>query len=264
MAQTRRVGVLGHGAIGAVVARCLADGGVVGAELSAVGLRKQRDLGDLPVMTVSDMIDASDLVVEVGGQPVLAEWGRTILDHGRDLLTVSIGALADDAIFEQLTTSGPGRLHICTGAIGGIDMIRAAAAMGPITSARITSSKKPAGLVQPTMSPEEAERVRSLTERTVLFEGDIRTLVGQFPASTNIAAALALAVGDWDIVRGTVVADPAATVSTHIIEVSGEAGDYRFEMRHRPSPNNPRSSAMVPWSVIRALRDLCDPSWTFV
>lgn len=262
--ETTRVGVIGHGAIGEVVAKSLLGGDVLGAELSAICVRHPDVVGELPTATFDELLKSSDLIVEAAGQDALVVYGQSVLESGVDLLTVSVGALADPALFEQLTTAGPGRLRLCTGAIGGVDMVRAITGLGPVTRAHITTIKKPAGLVQPTMSASEADEVRSLTESTVLYEGDIRQLVARFPASTNVAATLALAVGSWDVVSGTVTADPAMTVSTHVIEVEAASGTYRFEMHHEPSASNPRSSAMVPWAVIRSLRDLCSPGWSFV
>jgi len=256
--------VLGYGSIGRVVANCLAAGGVPGATLSGVTVSDGRELGQIPSLGLSELAERSDLVVEAGGQSALREHGAELLETGVDLLVVSMGAMTDDHVFDQLVEARPGRLYLCTGAIGGVDMVRAAAAMGRIEHANITTIKKPSGLVQPTMSDAEAEATRNLEEITTLFDGDIRELVQKFPASTNVAAALALAVGSWDSVTGTVVADPATDVSTHIIDIEAEAGTYRFENRHAPSADNPRSSAMVPWAVVRSLRDLCGTGWQFV
>ena len=177
---------------------------------------------------------------------------------------MSTGALADAALFASITVAGPGRLYLCSGAIGGIDMIRAARELGPIREARITTTKKPAGLVQQRMTDDEVAELLAITERTVLFDGRVEELVTLFPSSTNVAATTALAVGSWDVLRGEVVADPAATLTNHVIEVDGASGRYRFEMVNEPSVDHPRSSAVVPWAVVRSLRDLCSGTWTFL
>ncbi len=264
---TRRVGVLGHGAIGAVVAGELAAGRIDNAELAGVGLRAGR-VGEVlatgPAIEVDELIERSDLVVEAAGQAAFAAHGCDVLTAGRDLLAVSTGALADESVFASIAAAGPGRLYLCSGAIGGIDMIRAARELGPIREARITTTKKPAGLVQKRMSEAEATDLLAVTERTVLFDGRVEELVTLFPSSTNVAATTALAIGSWDVLRGTVVADPAATLTSHVIEVEGASGRYRFEMVNEPSVEHPRSSAVVPWAVVRSLRDLCNPAWTFI
>jgi len=263
----RNVGVLGHGAIGSVVAAELAGGRIPGAELSGVGLRAERvgeQLPTGPALGIDGLIERSDLVVEAAGQPALAAHGLDVLRAGCDLLAVSTGALADEVLFASIVDAGPGRLYLCSGAIGGIDMIRAVRRLGPIHEARITTTKKPAGLVQQRMSEEEVAALLATTERTELFDGRIQELVALFPSSTNVAATTALALGSWDVLRGTVVADPAATLTSHVIDVDAAAGHYRFEMVNEPSVEHPRSSAVVPWAVVRSLGDLCSRSWTFI
>jgi aspartate dehydrogenase len=263
----RQVGVLGYGAIGSVVAGELAAGRIPGAALAGVGLRPYRvgdNLAIGPAIGIDELIEVSNIVVEAAGQAALGAHGADVLRAGRDLVAVSTGALADRAVFESIVEAGPGRLYLCTGAVGGIDMIRAVRELGPINEARITTTKKPAGLVQERMTEAEVTELLSATERTVLFDGRIEELVALFPSSTNVAATTALALGSWDVLRGTVVADPTATLTSHVIEVDAVAGRYHFEMVNEPSVDHPRSSAVVPWAVVRTLRDLCGRSWTFL
>ncbi|MGI9616555.1 MAG: aspartate dehydrogenase domain-containing protein, partial [Acidimicrobiales bacterium] len=206
--EKRKVGVLGHGAIGSVVAGELAAGRVAGAELVGMALRAERTGDELPTgpaLAIDELIDRCDLVVEAAGQAALAAHGPDVLRAGCDLLAVSTGALADESLFSSIVDAGPGRLYLCTGAIGGIDMIRAVRELGPIHEARITTTKNPRGLVQQRMSEDEAADLLAVTERTVLFEGRIEKLVTLFPSSTNVAATTALALGAWDRLSGKVV-----------------------------------------------------------
>ena len=52
-------------------------------------------------------------------------------------------------------------------------------------------------------------------------------------------------------------------ITTHMIEVDA-AGRYGFEVANHPSAENPRSSAVVPWAVVRSPRDLCGSSLRFI
>ncbi len=250
--------MIGAGAIGSVVADELAAGRIPHANLAGVARRR----GDGPA--VAELIAKSDVMVEAAGAQALAEHGASILGTGCDLVVVSSGALTDDRLFEALRTAGPGRLILCGGAIGGIDMIRSASLMGSIERATITTTKKPEGLIQEHMDADERSRLLAITEAVTLFEGAARDLVTRFPASTNVAATLALAAGNWDVVTGRVRADPAIEQTSHVIEAEGAAGRYRFEMSNKPSPTNPRSSGVVAWSVVRALIDRCGSGWRFV
>ncbi|MFB4316841.1 aspartate dehydrogenase [Actinomadura sp. 21ATH] len=256
-----RVGVLGHGAIGARVAGVLREGGVPGAELSAV---LRRGAGTVPerVEDVRELVESADVVVEAAGQGALRQYGPDILDAGRDLVAVSVGALADDALFGRLS-GAKGRLLVCQGALGGLDVVRAAAIGGPLTAVRLTSSKAPASLIQPWMDDGFAERLRSLKpgdEPVVLHDGAAREAAERFPKNANVAATLALAAGDWDAVQVRLVADPCASMTRHVVEFAGAVGQYRFELANLPDPDNPATSGLVPYAVLRTLADL-GASW---
>ncbi|MFC6878883.1 MULTISPECIES: aspartate dehydrogenase domain-containing protein [Actinomadura] len=257
-AAALRVGVLGHGAIGAKVAGLLRRGEVPGAELAGVAVR-----GDAPVPMrargVRELVGASDVVVEAAGQRALWDHGAEILDAGRDLVAVSVGALADDGLFRGLTRPRAGRLLVCQGALGGLDVVRAAALGGPLTCVRLTSSKPPASLVQPWMDDGLAARLRALRpgdEPVAVHDGSAREAATRFPRNANVAATLALAAGDWSAVRVRLVADPAAVLTRHVVEFRGRVGEYRFELANHPDPGNPATSGLVAYAVARTLADL--------
>lgn len=255
MSGKLRVAVVGCGAIGSIVAEQLRDGVVSGAELA--GVVDPNGAPGFPVLSLEEAIEATDVVVECAGQAVLAAVGPAVVAAGRDLLVVSIGALTDETLARSLfQAEGPGRVYLATGAIGGFDMLRAAARMAPLTRVEIVTTKKPGGLVQAWMDDGEAERVRSTEAPLEILRAPARVIANRFPKSANVAAAVALAVGDWDVVQAAVVADPAAELTSHVITASGPAGEYRFEIRNRPSPRNPTTSQVVPYAVVKAVADL--------
>lgn len=251
-----RVAVVGCGAIGGTVARALAAGEVPGAELAGVVHGDGVDPPGLPVCDVDTALRDADLVVECAGQSVLARLVPRVLGGGKDLLVVSVGALADDVVFDAVTRPSAGRVYLCSGAVGGLDMLSAAARMGPLTSVRIVSTKAPRGLVQSWMDGTEAARLRTAAEPVELMRGPARKVTAAFPKSANVAASVALAAGSWDVVEAAVVADPAVRRSSHVITAEGRAGSYRFEITNQPSERNPASSGVVPFAVLRTIADL--------
>ena len=256
------VAVVGCGAIGGVVARSLGAGEVPGAKLKGIVTRNAQ--ANLPMLSLSRALESADLVVEAAGQEALTEIAPQVLDSRASLLVVSVGALRDDATFKLLTSVPPGRVHLTTGAVGGLDMLRSAARMGPLDTVRIVTTKQPAALVQPWMSPAEAGALRSATGPVEIKRGQAKEIAGAFPQSTNVAAAVALAAGGWDLVEAVVMADPGTTVTSHVIMASGAAGEYKFEIRNRPSPANPKTSEVVPYAVLAAIEDIAGAgAWTF-
>lgn len=255
-----RVAVLGCGAIGGDVARAVRDGAVPGAELVGVVHAASADPPDLPVLDVDTATRRADLVVECAGQRALAEHGPSIVDSRTGLLVVSVGALADDALAAKLRT-GPGALHLCTGAVGGLDLLSAAAP--GLDAVRIVTTKKATTLVQPWMDERQTARIRAATGPLELMRGPARQVTAAFPASANVAASVALAVGDWDRVEAAVVADPNAPMTSHVITARGAAGRYRFEIGNRPSERNPATSGIVAHAVLAAVARLARPGGRF-
>jgi aspartate dehydrogenase len=71
-----------------------------------------------------------DVVNEAASQAVLGRYAGQVLDSGRDLIVMSVGALADSVLLHKLTL--PARQRGCrlllpAGAIGGLDVLAAAA-----------------------------------------------------------------------------------------------------------------------------------------
>jgi aspartate dehydrogenase len=259
MGTSLRVGVIGSGAIGTPIIETLSGGGVPGCTLSRI-----LTLDPVPdamrsslAESIDDLIETSDLVVEAAGHGALQSLGPTVIGSGRDLLVLSVGALADEDLLARLTPKDDqGRLLISTGALGGIDALLAAMLMEPLNSVALTSHKPSQVLVRPWMSSELREQLSGGTEETEAFAGPARDAVRLFPASANIAATLALATIGFDRLHVRIVGVPGSTEVVHRVAAEGRAGSYEFVFKNRPSESNPRTSAIAPFSVIRALHNL--------
>jgi aspartate dehydrogenase len=251
-----RVAVLGYGAIGRVVARELLAGAVPGATLECVVNRSPVPGVPVPQMSLAQAVEAADLVVECAGPAALLEAIQPVLSAGRDLVVSSVAGLLDPRMAGRLDALGPGRLRCTHGALGGLDLLASAAAVGDLERAVLRTTKKPVALVQPWMDEVETRRVRDAEEDVLVFAGTAAEAASLFPQSLNVAAALALAVGNPDVVRVELHADPAAEFTAHRIEASGPLGSYVFEVQNRPTPENPRTSAVVPYSILRTLSGL--------
>ena len=138
-----RVGVIGCGTIGGEI--CLAiDSGLVQAELvgiydvvAAVSERVARRLRQAPpVLSQEAVIDAADLVVEATSRAVAPGIIRAALDHGRDIMVMSVGGLLaclDEAL--ALAQRGNRHIYVPTGAIAALDAVTRAALPGRFMAA---------------------------------------------------------------------------------------------------------------------------------
>ena len=257
-----RVGLIGCGAIGSVVARELSQRAVDGAELTAVfDLVIDHPLG---VDDRDSLLARSDVVVEAAGHTALREHGVAVRESGTDLLVVSIGALADADLEAELRQAEGGRLFLCTGAIGGFDILRAAMLFGPLDEVAIASTKPAAALSRPWMDKTVQDALADGPEPVTVFDGPARQACALFPESANVTATLSLATVGFDGVRVQMVGDPAATRVRHEVTASGAAGTYELSFENAASPDNPRTSAVTAYSVLRALTDVRRPSVSFL
>jgi len=254
--------LVGYGAIGRYVhARLLKE---THASVAAIVMRPERvaaiqdEVGEsaLVVGSTADLPGSSPgLVVEVAGHAGLAEHGIAALEAGLDLLVVSVGALADPALYSRLLgaaeTNG-GRMLIAPGAIGGVDAL-AGAREGGLEWVRYTS-RKPPGAWKGSPAEEVAD-LDALTEATELFAGRADEAARLYPKNANVAATIALAGLGFADTAVRLIADPAAGGNIHLIEAEGAFGSMTLEMRGRPLPENPKTSSLTAYSVLRAIRN---------
>lgn len=195
-----------------------------------------------------------DLLIDCAGHEGLAAHGAKALGLGIEVLTLSLGALADAALTRDLTSAaeqGHACLHLASGAIGALDTLRAAR-VGGLTRVTYTGRKPPAGWRG---SPAEAALdLDTLQGATPHFEGSARDAALRYPKNANVAAAVALAGMGFDATQVVLIADPNATGNTHEITAEGAFGHAEFRITGNSLPDNPKSSALAAMSAIAALQ----------
>lgn len=251
-----RVGLIGQGAIAQFVAHRLAQ---VDATLALVLIRDGREdaaraaFGEVPVASQIGT-DLPDIMVDCAGHQGLAEHGPAILRAGIPLVTVSLGALADAELEATLTTSaqaGNTRLILCSGAIGGLDALRAAR-MGRLDTVTYTGRKPPQGWAG-SRAAKVLDLTAPMTAPVTHFQGTARQAALLYPKNANVAAAVALAGLGFDATQVHLIADPQAQGNTHQITAQGDFGDMQFTLTGLTLPDNPRTSALAAMSVLSAL-----------
>lgn len=254
-----KIGLIGNGAIAAYVRVALEKRGHI---ISAVLVRPtQVMLGSpLHVGTLDDLPDDLDVMIDCAGHAALCEHGPGILLRGLNLITISLGALADQAVYDALyraAQEGGVRLHLASGAIGSLDCLQAART-GQLDKVTYTGRKRPIGWRG---SPAEAKLdLAALTKGALThFEGTARDAALTYPKNANVAAAVAIAGMGFDHTHVRLIADADAVTNIHEIEASGAFGCFQFQISGHTLPDNPRSSALAAMSVVSKLEQTIQP-----
>ena len=240
------VGLLGLGAIGSSVVELLQERPglrIVGALVRRPGERG--DVRNVPIVhALDDLLERGpDIIAEVAGHGALKAHGPAILRSRRDLVVVSVGALADQGIFAELGAAASGggtTVTIVAGAIGGLDAI-AAAAVGGLDKVTYLVRRPPDQLLPHVMSDNPSAE-------TEVFSGSAREAALRFPENLNAAAAVGLSGLGLDQTEVRIVVDPAVDRIHHEIAATGRFGQLSVSVANPESP-----SRLVAMSVVRAL-----------
>lgn len=267
-----RVAIVGCGAIGSIITKSIDSGGAGKTTLRIVfDIDESRaeelaaNLKSSPKITdeIEDILrdDDIDLVVEAASQEAVSEYALDVLDSGKDLLVLSIGAFSDKDLFERVRERAEERsrkVYLPSGAIFGLDGIQAAGIAG-LEEATITTRKPPETLSKTKFVREKKIDLSDLEEPEVIYEGPASEAVKAFPESLNVAASLSIAGAGFKRTRVEIIADPSLDQNVHEIKVRGEAGELTATAHNFPSPENPKTSYLAALSAIRTLRNITEP-----
>ncbi len=256
-----RVGIAGLGAVGLEVAKRLITG-VPGLTLVAVAARDvekaRRALppagSSIPVRKATELANDCDIVVECLPPPLFRDVAISAIDKGRIFMPLSVAQLLENGDLVERAKLKGARILVPTGALIGLDAVRAAAE-GTIHSVKMVTRKPPAGLEGAPYLLEHKISVAGLKEARKVFDGSAREGARGFPTNVNVAAALSLAGIGPDRTQLEIWADPAVTRNTHTITVDADTARFTMTIENIPS-ENPRTGKSVAPSTVAALRAL--------
>lgn len=190
-----------------------------------------------------------DYIAETASPAALKEIARVALENGASIITLSIGALADEAFYRQIVEvarQNNTRIHIASGAIGGLDVLRTVSLMGDC-ELNFDTCKGPNSLKGTPVFEEQLQ-----TEQKRVFEGSAKEAIQLFPTKVNVAVAASIAsVGP---------ANSKVTI-TSIPEYEGD--DHRITIKndqvHAVIDVYSRTAEIAGWSVVNTLRNIASP-----
>jgi aspartate dehydrogenase len=244
------IGLLGCGNIGHILSKFQGNWRIT-AFYDLVP-EKAEELADLTGGTAYPGFDqfisaGFDLVVEAASIRAVRMYADQILSHKKDLVVLSVGALADPLFRESIVSrarAGGRRIYIPSGAITGLDNLKVAR-ISPLSHLLLRTTKSPSSLGI------------SASEKTLVFRGKANECIKEFPKNVNVSVALSLACGqDADV---ELFVDPAVDRNVHEIFAEGVFGEIHIRVTNLPSPDNPATSYLAALSILSLLDNLDNP-----
>ncbi len=261
-----KVGIAGCGTIGSYLAKNIAVKYKGKVKLTGVCEPKREKITALEKVlkrkiksfSLSGLVKNSDLVIEAAEGRVVGQLLPEVIKYGKEAMLMSTGGLLlrpdllDTLIRKKI------RLYIPSGAIAGLDALKAAK-MGRITSVKLTTRKPPAGLKGAPYIVKKKIALEKLKKDTIVFDGTAKQAVAGFPKNINVAAVLSLAGIGAARTRVCIVACPKIKRNTHTIEIEGNFGKILSCTENVPSQLNPKTSQLAVLSALATLDGILSP-----
>jgi aspartate dehydrogenase len=264
-----KVGIIGCGFIGATLAKTietmpeidnvyLFDNSIDHSEDLAASLSKATAISD-----IKKFIKNVDLVIESASQQAVKQYAPQVLEKGKDLLIMSVGALVDEKLWKTLQDLAHRhrcRIYLPSGAICGLDGIKSAT-VANIDEVMLVTTKPTKGLKDVRYISKQGIDLLALKKPLTVFEGTAKDAVKYFPKNVNVAASVSLAGIGFKSTKVKIIADPSATRNMHRIIVKGRFGEFECEIRNIPSMTNPKTSYLAALSAIATLKKIVSGVW---
>lgn len=253
------IGLIGKGAIGKFLLKKINEERLLpNYEITAIFDEREESKTDLNRLAEKYSCEAVfkfesflekelDLIIECATIDVAKKYSTKIVEY-KNLLLISIGALADTHFadeLEKVATETGHKVYLPSGAIGGLDVIKAAKVAGELDSVILTSRK-----------PANALTDETLLEEKIVFEGLAQDAIAKFPKNANVAIALSLAGLGVRKTNVKIIADPNVTKNIHHIEAEGGFGQFEVTVTNTPSPDNAKTSYLTALSILSVLHTI--------
>lgn len=257
-----KLGIVGCGAIGSRIALSTKK------ELKAqfmVGALYDIDVNKMLVLSknvssrravqtsINSLIRACDVVVECVNTDATVEIARKSLQARKPILVMSVGRLLNEKGLFLLAENKRTPILIPSGAIAGLDAIKAASLAGDV-SVTLTSRKPPLGFAHNQYLLSKGISLDEIKDEAVLFEGEVHKAVEHFPHNINVASALQMACGPGVDLKVKIIADPKVSRNTHEIVLEGACGRITTKTENTICPDNPKTSYLAVLSGTQTLK----------
>lgn len=190
-----------------------------------------------------------DFLVESASPAAMRELALPALKNGTSIITLSIGALADEFFRQEVVQTAKAngtRVYIASGATGGFDILRTATLMGN-ASAKFFNEKGQSALRRSVVYAPSLE-----TEQRVVFSGTAREAIAVFPTGLNVSVAASLASVGPENMQVTMLSTPGFVGDTQRVEIKNDQVHAVVDV-YSATPE------IAGWSVVSSLINIASP-----
>lgn len=262
MKKTMKIGIVGYGAIGKALVETLRQQKIEGATLVGVFDVDPRKLEQLKTQKITakeslqELTKAADLVIEAAGMASVKAIAMEVLAQQKQLIVMSVGALLLQPELIRRFHEKKCRLYFPSGAVAGLDALKAVVRGGPVKKVLLTTTKPPQGLAGAPFFDKHPIDLNRIKKATTIFSGTARQAVGFFPANINVAAAISLTGIGPSRTRVEIVADPKAKRNKHVLSIESKVGKIECVTENVPSPHNHKTSYLATMSAVALLKSI--------
>lgn len=258
----KKLVIVGCGRLGGIVADAVIKGILPEYELVGVYSRTVSKAENLAARmqqhgkscrvctTLEELLDLKpDYLVEAASPAAMKELALPALKNGTSIVTLSIGALADDLFYREVAETAKAngtRVYLASGATGGFDVLRTTALMGNAT-ARFFNEKGPNALKGTAVYDESLQ-----TEQRVVFSGNAVEAIRLFPTKVNVTVAASRASVGPANMQVTMQSTPGFTGDTQRVEI-------RNDQVHAVIDVYSATAEIAGWSVVNTLLNITSP-----
>ncbi len=261
-----RIGIVGCGAIGSRIAKsicaelkndCQISGFYDALPEKSNQLEKLLSLQNKVSPSLNDLINNCDCMVEAVNAKNTKALIRQALNAKKSVLVMSVGKLLNAQSLFRLAKKNRCHLLLPSGAIAGIDAIKAASLV-KIDTLTLTTRKPVSGFKGNAYFSEKGIDLSKIKKQTILFEGTVDDAVKRFPQNINVAATIALASQVKKKMMIKIITSPKYKINSHEIKMTGAFGRMVTRTENIVCPDNPKTSYLAVLSGVQTLKQYCE------
>lgn len=190
-----------------------------------------------------------DILVEAANPAAMKELAVKTLENGTSIVTLSIGALADNNLLEKIKSAANAngsKVYIASGATGGFDVLRTATLMGNATASFFNEKGVRA------LRGSHHYNSGMENENQTVFSGTAREAINTFPTGLNVAVAASLATVGPEKLQVTMESTPNFTGDRQRVEITNDEVHAVVDVFSA-------TPAIAAWSVVSTLQNIVSP-----